>query len=78
MLGLVIAMLQPNATMTLNEVHSKLKEEARAAHCSCIGLPARLAKVLRDDRLVLVDSNGDKVVRLRSTGAVPAKEPRVT
>ncbi len=73
MLGLVIAMLQPDATMALKEVQSKLKEEARAARCSCIGLPARLAKVLRDDRLVLVESGGDKAVRLRSTGTVPAK-----
>lgn len=72
-LGLVLAMLQPDATMKLDAVLGKLEQEARAANCSCIGLHARLRKALRDDRLVLVESDGDKAVRLRSTGTVSAK-----
>ncbi len=72
-LGVVLAMLRPDATMPLEAVQDKLEQEARAANCSCIGLHARLRKALRDDRLVLVESGEGKAVRLRSAGPVPAK-----
>jgi len=70
--GLIQAMLQPNATMELAELRGKLETEARTAGRSCVGLRVRFKKALRDGRFVVADRGEQKVVRLRAAGDGPA------
>lgn len=70
---LVQAMLRPDATMELGELRAGVESEAHSASRSLIGLRVRLMKALRDERFVMTESAGQKLIRLRDAGTVPVK-----
>jgi len=71
LVALMHAMLQPAASMSVEELRTKIEDEVRSTGRSLVGLRARLRKALRDERFVATENGEETFVRLRAGTGSP-------